>query len=107
MNFLGLPRSGKTTFLKRLMGLLLNIKEQEDKLCDREQNREEPSTGIAERPNPIFVTKMGIVDDGNWNIAAEKDQQAKIIAQIIHLSKVSFCSKWCSCIKCLTIQVTS
>ena len=109
MNILGLPRSGKTTFLKRLMGLILNIKES----IDGEPNKEEPSTGIAERPHPIFVTNMGVIDDdvdNEWSISTSRKQQAKIIAQILYLlSEESYSGEWLivGFTYCVTPQVTS
>ena len=88
MNFLGLPRSGKTTFLKRLIGMISNIY-QEGK------NEEEPSTGIAERPNQVFVTKMGVIEGGTWNVTNNVGQLTKIVGQLIFQADQQVSSSKC------------
>ena len=78
MNFLGLPRSGKTTFLKRLIGMIVNIQQEQEG-----GNDEEPSTGVAERQNHVFVTKMGMIEGETWTLTSDVDQLAKIVGHII------------------------
>ncbi len=78
MNFLGLPRSGKSTLLKRLMEIILNIKSLAD-------IREEPSTGVAERSNQILIN-VGMADDQSWKITDKIKQLPKCVSKIIFQS---------------------
>ncbi len=62
MNFVGLPRSGKSSTLHRLLGEFINIKESNLKM-------EEPSTGVAQRKQ-LFIQSIsksfGFAQQGRW-----------------------------------------
>ena len=63
MNFVGLPRSGKSSTLRRLIGEILNI-------STAKFERENPSTGVAERKQ-IFIRginkRFGFISLGYWS----------------------------------------
>ncbi len=62
MNFVGLPRSGKSSTLHRLLGDFINIDQSNMKI-------NEPSTGVAERKH-LFIQSIsksfGFVQQGQW-----------------------------------------
>ena len=62
MNFVGLPRSGKTSTLHRLLGDFINIDQSNMKI-------NEPSTGVAER-RQLFIQciskSFGFAQKGQW-----------------------------------------
>ena len=63
INFVGLPRSGKTSTLRRLLGEMLN-------LMKAKLETEIPSTGVAER-NQGFIRKIskcfGFISKSQWS----------------------------------------
>ena len=63
MNFVGLPRSGKSSTLRRLIGEILNIITANMKV-------EQPSTGVAERKQ-LFIQSIsksfGFISLGEWS----------------------------------------
>ncbi len=62
MNFVGLPRSGKSSTLHRLLGDFINIDQSNMKT-------NEPSTGVAER-RQLFIQSIsksfGFAQQGQW-----------------------------------------
>ena len=89
MNFAGLPRSGKTSTLRRLIGEIHNI-------ITAHLDKEEPSTGVAERKQ-IFIQSIsksfGFVSQGQWS---RKDivGETGILNEVIYQSaKGRFASK--------------
>ncbi len=62
MNFVGLPRSGKSSTLHRLLGDFINIDQSNMKI-------NEPSTGVAER-RQLFIQSIsksfGFAQQGQW-----------------------------------------
>ena len=58
INFVGSPRSGKSSILKRLIGKILN-------LMEANLNSELPSTGVAER-SQAFVKTTGFISKSQW-----------------------------------------
>ena len=65
INFVGLPRSGKSSTLRRLIGKMLN-------LMKANLETEIPSTGVAER-NQVFIRKIskcfGFISKSQWSSA--------------------------------------
>ena len=61
LNFLGLPRSGKSTTMKRLMGEFVNIKEAG-------LNTKQQSTGVAERNQTIMCKDVRKNTTFGWGI---------------------------------------
>ena len=63
MNFVGLPRSGKSSTLRRLIGEILNIITANMKV-------EQPSTGVAERKQ-LFIESISksieFISLGEWS----------------------------------------
>ena len=63
MNFVGLPRSGKSSTLRRLIGEILNI-------ITANMNMEQPSTGVAERKQ-LFIQRISksieFISLGGWS----------------------------------------
>ena len=63
MNFVGLPRSGKSSTLRRLIGEILNI-------ITAKLEKENPSTGVAERKQTFIRSinkRFGFVSLGYWS----------------------------------------
>ena len=63
INFVGLPRSGKSSTLRRLIGEMLN-------LMKSNLETEIPSTGVAER-HQAFIRKInkcvGFISNSQWS----------------------------------------
>ena len=76
--YLGLPRSGKTTFLLRLLGDILNIT-SEGKYMD---GKERPSTGVA-KDEGMAVTNWGIAGE-KWSRIKGFKNEADILTQFIN-----------------------
>lgn len=93
INHVGLPRSGKTSFLKRLMGIMLNI-------LEAAKDKEEPSTGVAERADQVFVRdvskNIGVTSASakSWTVASNVKQEAGILNQIVLQSSQASLGKY-------------
>ena len=87
MNFVGLPRSGKTSTLRRLLGEILNI-------ITANFNKEEPSTGVADRKQ-IFIEGIhkciGIVSQGDWSTKNIVEETGILNHFIYQCSEGKFC----------------
>ncbi len=63
LNFVGLPRSGKSSTLRRLLGEFINF-------IEAKMDHELPSTGVADRKQ-LFIQSIkksvGFVNKGQWN----------------------------------------
>ena len=71
---IGIPRSGKTTFWRRLMKKIVNITTaQEVKQCH-------PSTGLAEQHRVVISSMKSILTPDDW-CALNEDEEAKMILQ--------------------------
>ena len=81
LNFVGLPRSGKSTTMKRLIGEILNI-------IAAEFGKEQASTGVAERNQAIIksISKcIGFTSRSKWSskdLLGESGVLNQIIQQI-------------------------
>ena len=67
-NHIGLPRSGKSTFCRRIMGEIPNIRE-----AVKQGETFQASTGLAEVRGQVFIrnmrTDLGTIQaEGNWSI---------------------------------------
>ncbi len=82
MNFVGLPRSGKSSTLRRLLGDFINIDQSNMKI-------NEPSTGVAER-RQLFIQSIsksfGFAQQGQWtkkNIVGETSILNEVIQEAV------------------------
>ena len=82
-NNIGLPRSGKTSFRKRMMKLIRNIQQANANI-----GKEEPSTKISERKIQIIrktCAEIGMVSSkhGVWSVVKGEEEEAKILNELI------------------------
>ena len=76
---IGIPRSGKTTFWRRLMKQIVNITTaQEGKQC-------QPSTGLAEQHRVVINSIKSILTPDDW-YALNECEEAKMILQFFEES---------------------
>ena len=80
-NNIGLPRSGKTSFRKRMMKLIRNI-------VHANIGKEEESTKIAERKIQIIrrtCAEIGMVSSkhGVWSVINDEEEEAKLLNELI------------------------
>ena len=83
-NYIGLPRSGKTSFRRRIMGEILNIL-----LAIARGEKEQPSTGIAEEGGQVFIRKKTVADVGAisskvWSVLENHEKEAGMLGQILY-----------------------
>ena len=78
INFVGLPRSGKSSILRRLIGKMLNLKAN--------LKAEIPSTGVAER-NQAFIRKIskcfGFISKSQWS-STDLAGETGVLNQFFH-----------------------
>ena len=79
INFVGLPRSGKSSTLRRLIGKMLN-------LMKANLEAEIPSTGVAER-NQAFIRKIskcfGFISKSQWS-STDLAGETGVLNQFLH-----------------------
>ena len=79
INFVGLPRSGKSSTLRRLIGKMLN-------LMKANLEAEIPSTGVAER-NQAFIRKIskcfGFISKSQWS-STDLAGETGVLNQFFH-----------------------
>ena len=79
LNFVGLPRSGKSSTLRRLLGKMLN-------LMKANLEAEIPSTGVAER-NQAFIRKIskcfGFISKSQWS-STDLAGETGVLNQFFH-----------------------
>ena len=83
-NYVGLPRSGKTSFLRRLMKEILNILE-----ARRKGEKEQPSTGVAEAGGQVIIrnttnSSLGAISSKEWSIIRDLLQEGGLLSQIFY-----------------------
>ena len=83
-NYIGLPRSGKSSFRRRLTREILNISE-----ATARGEREQPSTGVAEAGGQIFIrnettTDIGTITSQEWTVLKDLEDEAGMFGQIIY-----------------------
>ena len=81
-NYVGLPRSGKTSFRRRLAGEILNI-------LKAIGNGETPSTGVAESGGQVIIgsrldTSFGVIRSRVWSVFKNLKEEAGMLTQFIH-----------------------
>ena len=78
---IGLPRSGKTTFWRRLEREILNIMRARE-----EGEKEEPSTGVACQRGQVLIrgakSATGIISAGDWSLL-DHDKEIEMLLQFI------------------------
>ena len=84
LNYIGLPRSGKTYFRRRLMKEIKNIFE-----AYRKEQKEQPSTGVAESVGQILVlTKMShaicAIVSKEWTVLKDLSAESSMIIKLIN-----------------------
>ena len=81
-NNVGLPRSGKTSFRRRMMGEILNILE-----ALRRGETEQPSTGVAEAGGQVFISNrtrfdLGAIKSKVWCVVGDLKEEAGMVSQL-------------------------
>ena len=75
---LGIPRSGKTTFWRRLMKLIVEI----------DNNKKQQSTGVADEQRPVLIEfDSGMVTPDEWHVLSEGEYANKLIqmfSKLVH-----------------------
>ena len=78
---LGIPRSGKTTFWRRLMKLIVEI----------DDSKKQQSTGVADEQRPVLIESMkldsGMVTPDEWHVLSEGEYANKLIqmfSKLVH-----------------------
>ena len=95
VNYIGLPRSGKTSLLHRLMGKIENI------LAAMARGEfEQPSTGLAENGGLQVIIRcmsltFGVLQSGVWYSLKHLGEEASMLNQLIYeaVSKKPIASK--------------
>ena len=83
-NYVGLPRSGKTSFRRRIMGEILNIM-----AAIARGEKEQPSTGVAEAGGQVFIRKKTTSDVGTisakvWSVLEDLEEEAGMLSQVLY-----------------------
>ena len=83
INHVGLPRSGKTCFRRRLMGEIVNIV-----LARIAGEIEQPSTGVAEDGGQVIIRstckEIGAIRAKVWSILKDLGDEANMVNQFIY-----------------------
>ena len=85
LNHIGLPRSGKSTFCRRIMGEISNIREAME-----HGETFQASTGLAEVRGQVFIrnmhTNLGTIQaEGDWSVLNNLEEEASMLCQSIYL----------------------
>ena len=83
-NYIGLPRSGKTSFRRRMTGEILNIL-----WAMARGEKEQPSTGVAEAGGQVFIRNhttrdIGVLSSEKWTILKNLEDEAGMFSQICY-----------------------
>ena len=102
LNFIGLPRSGKTSLLLRLMEVIKNIQAEKERLISKNLEsdnaggipKEQPSTGLAESCGQVFIKKcvshkIGTISSKKWSILKDLRREGNMLIQLIYNSIIS------------------
>ena len=102
LNFIGLPRSGKTSLLLRLMEVIKNIQAEKERLISEnlesdnvgEIPKEQPSTALAESCGQVFIKKcvshkIGTISSKKWSILEDLRREGNMLIQLIYNSIIS------------------
>ena len=84
-NHIGVARSGKTTFRRRIMGEIDNLSEEGEFV--------QPSTGIAEFGGQVFIrnvcTGLGTIQSKVWSVISDLGEEANLLNQCIYQAVLS------------------
>ena len=83
-NHVGLPRSGKTCFRRRLMREIRNIVE-----ARRRGEKEQPSTGVAEAGGQVIIgnrtcSTLGAISSKEWSIIRDLLEEGGMLSQVFY-----------------------
>ena len=83
-NHIGLPRSGKTCFRRRLMREIRNIVE-----ARRRGEKEQPSTGVAEAGGQVIIgnrtcSTLGAISSKEWSIIRDLLEEGGMLSQVFY-----------------------
>ena len=83
-NHVGLPRSGKTCFRRRLMREIRNIVE-----ARRRGEKEQPSTGVVEAGGQVIIgnrtcSTLGAISSKEWSIIRDLLEEGGMLSQVIY-----------------------
>lgn len=83
VNHIGLPRSGKTSFLLRLMGVILNLLESNERGM-----KEQSSTGVAEEGAQVIIRRLksnlGTIQPKTWSMLKHMGEEASMLSQLFY-----------------------
>ena len=102
LNFIGLPRSGKTSLLLRLMEVIENIQAEKERLVSKNLQsdragkipKEQPSTGLAESCQ-VFIKKcvshtIGTISSSRkWSVMKDLIKEKNLLIQLIYNSLIT------------------
>ena len=83
-NHVGLPRSGKTSFRRRLMREIRNIVE-----ARRRGEKEQPSTGVAEAGGQVIIgnrtcSTLGAISSKEWSLIRDLLEEGGMLSQVFY-----------------------
>lgn len=85
-NYVGLPRSGKTSFIRRLLGEMLNIME-----AKKSGVKVQPSTGVVEEAGQVIIrtmeTSVGTIQGKQgkeWSLLKNLPEEANMLSQFFY-----------------------
>ena len=83
-NHVGLPRSGKTSFRRRLMREIRNIVE-----ARRRGEKEQPSTGVAEAGEQVIIgnrtcSTLGAISSKEWSLIKDLLEEGDMLSQVFY-----------------------
>jgi hypothetical protein len=86
-NNIGLPRSGKTSFHRRIMGMILNLMEAE-----KRGEKEQPSTGVAEAGGQVFISSktilnMGTISSKGWSVIKTLNEETGMLNKLVECNE--------------------
>ena len=84
LNHIGLPRSGKTSFLRRLVGEIENIWK-----ARLNGEVEQPSTGVAEEGGQVLIktsvsSTLSVIQSKVWSLLKNLGEEADLIGQFFY-----------------------
>ena len=84
LNFLGLPRSGKTSFRLRASGVIVNI----SWATETKGQYVQPSTGVAEDGGQVILriecSDMGTISAKEWSALKDLPEEAAMFSQLFY-----------------------
>ena len=95
LNFIGLPRSGKTSLLLRLLKVIKNIQAENDrKKKEGEVPEDQPSTGLRESREQVFIKKcvshkIGTISSKKWSVMESLIKEGNMLVQLIYNSIIN------------------